>query len=149
MMALKHVLAILLLPATMTLVVPGVIAATTGSAHIGGMLPPPFDLLSALVGLLLIGFGLVLVIATVRLFITIGRGTLAPWAPTQKLVVRGVYQHVRNPMISGVFDFGIVAPPLPVLCQPLPVVCIPCGVIAPRATVPPAARDSGPVTTPP
>ena len=30
-------------------------------------------------------------------------GTLAPWNPTQKLVVRGVYRHVRNPMIVGVF----------------------------------------------
>ena len=29
------------------------------------------------------------------------RGTLAPWNPPQKLVVRGVYRHVRNPMITG------------------------------------------------
>jgi Kef-type K+ transport system membrane component KefB len=28
--------------------------------------------------------------------------TLAPWNPTQKLVVQGVYRHVRNPMITGV-----------------------------------------------
>jgi protein-S-isoprenylcysteine O-methyltransferase Ste14 len=26
----------------------------------------------------------------------------APWDPTQKLVVHGVYRHVRNPMITGV-----------------------------------------------
>ncbi len=26
----------------------------------------------------------------------------APWDPTQRLVVRGVYRYVRNPMISGV-----------------------------------------------
>jgi protein-S-isoprenylcysteine O-methyltransferase Ste14 len=45
---------------------------------------------------------LVLVVTTVRLFILIGKGTLAPWDPTQKLVVVGVYRHVRNPMISGV-----------------------------------------------
>jgi protein-S-isoprenylcysteine O-methyltransferase Ste14 len=31
-----------------------------------------------------------------------GRGTLAPWNPTQKLVTDGVYRYVRNPMISGV-----------------------------------------------
>jgi protein-S-isoprenylcysteine O-methyltransferase Ste14 len=45
-------------------------------------------------------------------------GTLAPWDPTQKLVVRGVYRCVRNPMISGVLSillgetiiFGSVAP---------------------------------------
>jgi len=38
-----------------------------------------------------------------RLFVTVGKGTLAPWDPTQKLVVAGVYRHVRNPMIGGVF----------------------------------------------
>jgi protein-S-isoprenylcysteine O-methyltransferase Ste14 len=43
------------------------------------------------------------VIKTNMLFATIGKGTLAPWTPTRKLVVRGVYRHVRNPMISGVF----------------------------------------------
>jgi len=47
--------------------------------------------------------GLVLMAATIRLFVIVGRGTLAPWNPTQRLVVRGVYRHVRNPMITGVF----------------------------------------------
>jgi protein-S-isoprenylcysteine O-methyltransferase Ste14 len=31
-----------------------------------------------------------------------GEGTLAPWDPPRKLVVRGTYRYVRNPMISGV-----------------------------------------------
>ena len=39
---------------------------------------------------------------TVRLFARIGRGTLAPWDPTERLVVAGPYAHVRNPMITGV-----------------------------------------------
>ena len=38
---------------------------------------------------------------TNRLFATVGHGTLAPWNPPEKLVVRGVYRHVRNPMITG------------------------------------------------
>ena len=46
--------------------------------------------------------GLVLLVKTISLFATIGRGTLAPWDPTHKLVIRGVYRYVRNPMISGV-----------------------------------------------
>src|SRR5262249_43380680 len=35
-------------------------------------------------------------------FMAVGQGTLAPWLPTQHLVVRGPYRYVRNPMISGV-----------------------------------------------
>ncbi|HEY6069522.1 MAG TPA: isoprenylcysteine carboxylmethyltransferase family protein [Gaiellaceae bacterium] len=46
--------------------------------------------------------GLALVVWTVRLFVTVGRGTLAPWDQTTSLVVRGPYRHVRNPMITGV-----------------------------------------------
>jgi protein-S-isoprenylcysteine O-methyltransferase Ste14 len=46
--------------------------------------------------------GIALAISTCRLFVTKGEGTPAPWDPPQKLVVRGPYRHVRNPMISGV-----------------------------------------------
>ena len=48
-----------------------------------------------LIGLLIMGH-------TIASFIRIGRGTLAPWSPTRKLVVEGLYAHVRNPMILGV-----------------------------------------------
>jgi protein-S-isoprenylcysteine O-methyltransferase Ste14 len=33
--------------------------------------------------------------------VAVGEGTIAPWDPPQRLVVRGVYRHVRNPMITG------------------------------------------------
>lgn len=46
--------------------------------------------------------GLALVIWSVSLFARVGQGTLAPWDPTRRLVVRGPYRQVRNPMISGV-----------------------------------------------
>lgn len=46
--------------------------------------------------------GLALAVWTVRLFATVGEGTPAPWDPPQKLVVRGPYRYVRNPMITSV-----------------------------------------------
>ena len=53
-------------------------------------------------GSILILAGLLVIALTISAFIRIGKGTLAPWSPTKKLVVTGIYAHVRNPMISGV-----------------------------------------------
>jgi protein-S-isoprenylcysteine O-methyltransferase Ste14 len=53
-------------------------------------------------GLLVIAAGLSMMVVTVYTFITKGNGTLAPWFPTGKLVVTGLYRYVRNPMIIGV-----------------------------------------------
>ena len=73
-----------------------------------------------ILGGVLICLGLVLVVATIRLFVTVGKGTLAPWIPTQRLVVQGIYRHVRNPMISGVFFVllgeAVLAASLPIFC---------------------------------
>ena len=101
----KHLRAVLLLPFMVTVVVPATILFLT---H-----PDTFDLWQSYpttrVGLPILGcaficVGLVLLVATIRLFLMVGKGTLAPWNPTQRLVVQGVYRHVRNPMISGVFS---------------------------------------------
>jgi protein-S-isoprenylcysteine O-methyltransferase Ste14 len=53
-------------------------------------------------GVICICLGLLLMTATISLFVRVGKGTLAPWEPPQRLVVQGVYRQVRNPMISGV-----------------------------------------------
>jgi protein-S-isoprenylcysteine O-methyltransferase Ste14 len=53
-------------------------------------------------GILLAIAGLALLFATVSIISSIGKGTLAPWSPTQKIVIQGPYAHVRNPMITGV-----------------------------------------------
>jgi protein-S-isoprenylcysteine O-methyltransferase Ste14 len=58
--------------------------------------------LTAVLGAVLMAAGVALAVWTWRLFATVGRGTLAPWDPTSKLVVRGPYRYVRNPMITGV-----------------------------------------------
>ena len=53
-------------------------------------------------GLCLLTVGGLLFVASLRRFVTDGRGTLAPWDPPRQLVVQGPYRYVRNPMISGV-----------------------------------------------
>jgi protein-S-isoprenylcysteine O-methyltransferase Ste14 len=90
----RHLRAIGLLPVTVTIVVPGLILWRAGA----DLAPWPL----ATLGVALIGIGLALVTWTVSLFVRVGKGTLAPWDPTSRLVVVGPYRHVRNPMISGV-----------------------------------------------
>lgn len=57
---------------------------------------------TVILGIICLIIGLCLVVSTVKLFLNVGKGTLAPWDPTQKLVVSGPYAYVRNPMITGV-----------------------------------------------
>jgi protein-S-isoprenylcysteine O-methyltransferase Ste14 len=90
----RHALAIGLLPVVVTLVVPAAIVRQDRPVEVRWAL--------ALPGVVLIGASLALVVWTIVLFGTVGKGTLAPWDPTSRLVVRGPYRHVRNPMISGV-----------------------------------------------
>lgn len=90
------------IPTTVTVLVPGLLLLFEGSVQLGWELPAGWRVLLVAVGTLLVAAGLTLVVRTVRLFATEGRGTLAPWDPPQRIVVRGPYRYVRNPMISGV-----------------------------------------------
>jgi protein-S-isoprenylcysteine O-methyltransferase Ste14 len=64
---------------------------------------PPWRAVVSASGLVLVVLGLILFVATVRLFSRHGEGSIMPWDPTHRLIVRGVYRHVRNPMHTGVF----------------------------------------------
>ena len=103
MLILRHLRAILLLPVLVTLAIPALLLWVASRGPAGWPFPPPLDVLASILGATLVGSGLALLLSTVRLFATVGGGTLAPWDPTQTLVVRGVYRRVRNPMLSGVF----------------------------------------------
>lgn len=100
----KHIRAALLLPGVMTVLIPTIIVYRTGTDTFDlAAYSPGLRIAIGGVGVLSIGCGLSLMVATNRLFATIGHGTLAPWNPTEHLVVEGIYRHVRNPMITGVF----------------------------------------------
>jgi len=60
------------------------------------------DFLTLVIGLPIMALGLYIMIITISTFIRIGKGTLAPWSPTRKLIIGGIYGYVRNPMIIGV-----------------------------------------------
>ncbi len=93
--------AILILPGTALVVVPGLILLfTRGMAHGWALASPTGPRFWG--ALAIAALGLYLMARTIAMFARIGKGTMAPWDPTTRLVVAGVYRHVRNPMISGV-----------------------------------------------
>jgi protein-S-isoprenylcysteine O-methyltransferase Ste14 len=104
---LRHLLSILILPVTAAVVIPVWIAreyrvTPAWPADAAGWAALAAGVLSGVIGLTLFA-------ASLRQFFIAGRGTLAPWDPPRRLVVRGPYRYVRNPMISGVIFllFGV------------------------------------------
>ncbi len=81
-----------ILPVTVLIVVPLYIERNISLNHSA----------TFLIGIILIFTGLLVMAVTILSFIRIGKGTLAPWNPTQNLVTSGMYRFVRNPMIIGV-----------------------------------------------
>jgi len=100
---LKQIRAIGLLPVMVTIVIPTFLIYLTNSIHFGWFLPSPFNLIPIFVGIFLITIGLILWIKSTFLLAIIGKGTLAPWDPKQKLVVESIYRYIHNPMIIGIF----------------------------------------------
>ena len=101
MSAARHAVAIAVLPGSAAIVVPAIVLAETGGAD-AGLGDGVVAALSIVVGAVLMSAGLALWAWTVHLFARIGKGTLAPWDPTRRLVVEGPYRHARNPMITAV-----------------------------------------------
>ncbi len=93
--------AIVILPGTALVFVPALILWLAHDEPVQASLAGPATIrfwLALAIG----GCGLAMAVWTVRLFLRIGLGTPAPWDPPKRLVVRGPYRHVRNPMITSV-----------------------------------------------
>jgi protein-S-isoprenylcysteine O-methyltransferase Ste14 len=100
MMLIRHLLSVVALPFMVAVVVPVWLAR---SNHISFTLGASgIQIVTQLAGLVLLILGLGLFVSSLRRFATEGEGTLAPWDPPRRLVIRGPYRYVRNPMISGV-----------------------------------------------
>ena len=90
-MLIKTLLAFLALPGIFGIMMPVALA-----------IADPWRTKGFFVGAVVIAIGIIALIWCVRDFYISGKGTLAPWAPPQNLVVVGLYRYTRNPMYIGV-----------------------------------------------
>jgi protein-S-isoprenylcysteine O-methyltransferase Ste14 len=87
--------------AVFLLIAPGVVAGVIPWALTSWQMESASPVIRA-VGALLIALGAGFLLHAFARFVVEGLGTPAPVAPTQRLVVGGVYRHVRNPMYLAV-----------------------------------------------
>ena len=101
-MVQRQLVSVLILPINVLLVIPGLIFLRCRGKRAARLVRETARPSTRSLGGLLVLAGLPMLFWTIREFGRSGQGTLAPWDPTQKLVIRGPYRHVRNPMISAV-----------------------------------------------
>src|ERR1700719_4033088 len=105
LMLIRQLVSVIALPFTVTIAIPIWIARRNLVTFIWPLDLPSLALV--LIGLVVLGGGLLLFVASVFYFWTRRRGSLPPWAPPCLFVAEGPYRFVRNPMISGVI-FGLI-----------------------------------------
>jgi protein-S-isoprenylcysteine O-methyltransferase Ste14 len=134
--ALASILFVFLLPGTVVGVVPWLLCQWQAGPPWGGLA------LLRWMGAALVLAGMPILLETVGRFVHQGRGTPAPWMPTEGLVVTGLYRYVRNPMYLGVLSMiagqALLFASLPVLCYAAVVAC--CFVLFVRLYEEPTLR---------
>ena len=101
-MTLRHLVSVLLLPFVVAAVVPQWIRSSLRATDSRWPLDNTLALGGRALGAVLIVAGVALAGWCIVLFARVGKGTLAPWDPTSRLVAVGPYRYTRNPMITGV-----------------------------------------------
>ena len=96
MLALRSLFFTLLLPGSVTFLIPYLLLSS-GIEPIPSRLEP-----FRFVGLVPILIGALILLRHIWAFAVTGRGTVAPVDPPTTLVVRGLYRYVRNPIYVGV-----------------------------------------------
>jgi protein-S-isoprenylcysteine O-methyltransferase Ste14 len=100
----NHIRAIALLPFMNVVVIPALIVAASGEFAVSRIAGTELTTVLANVSAaLLLLAGVALVARCIELFIRRGHGTLAPWDPTQRLIIEGPYRYLRNPLKAGLF----------------------------------------------
>jgi protein-S-isoprenylcysteine O-methyltransferase Ste14 len=66
-----------------------------------GIVEPPTTGTPQVAGMIIVAIGTALAFWCLFTFVFIGKGTPAPFDPPRKLVIRGPYRFVRNPMYIG------------------------------------------------
>lgn len=100
--AWSHIRAILLLPVMNTIFIPTILLSIFRDVRLGQSSVAE-DLIAATLGMPVLALGIFLVVRAIALFVRRGRGTLAPWDPTEALITCDIYRYSRNPMKAGLF----------------------------------------------
>jgi len=95
---LRHFRAVAALPFNVCVMIPAALVYFGGKSE-----PFSFSFLFLVAGYCFTAIGIFLLAITNLLFFQYGNGTLAPFDPPSKFVVKGIYLYWRNPMITGVF----------------------------------------------